>query len=89
MTAVFEAAKPHSYRPAATLPPTGPPVSLITRRLYDLSSVNHATITPLLTPHLSQLLRSPESASAARTQCPGVDRVHLGPGRLTLLDAQV
>jgi hypothetical protein len=30
------------------------------------------------------LLGSDQSASAARTQCPGVDRVCPGPGRLTL-----
>ena len=69
-----------------TFIPAKPPRLIITRGFYDLSSVNHATVTPQLTPHLSQLLWSSESASAAWTQCPGVDRVRLGPGRLTLPD---
>jgi hypothetical protein len=79
MTPVLETVKLHSDRATANLQPANSPLILINES-YDLSSVNHATITPLLIPHLSQLLWSSESASAARTQRLGVDRVRLGPG---------
>jgi hypothetical protein len=57
----------------------------VKRTINDPSSLNLANCNPTHLPLLSQLLWSDKSASAARTQHPGVDRVWRGPGKLTLL----
>jgi hypothetical protein len=56
------------------------------RMVHDLSSINPATVLPHLPPFFLKLLRSNQSASAARAQSPGVDRLRPGAGRLTLAD---